>query len=90
MTIEASGQVGIGTVAPLNLLHVNGAIRVGNCTFDPTTGAPTCFSDARFKRDVKAPTPMLDRLTRQRLVFLYETLGEPDRALPYNGPEEDR
>ncbi len=34
--------------------------------------------------------PELARLTRQRLVFLYETLGEPDRAVPYNEGEEDR
>ncbi len=34
--------------------------------------------------------PELVRLTRQRLVFLYETLGEPSRAAPYNELEEDR
>ncbi|MGE3885841.1 MAG: tail fiber domain-containing protein [Vicinamibacterales bacterium] len=81
MTIEASGNVGIGTVAPLSLLHVNGAIRVGNCTFDPNTGAPTCFSDARFKRDVKALTPMLDRLTRlQPVQYAWRADEFPDKA----------
>jgi serine/threonine-protein kinase len=35
-------------------------------------------------------SPELARLTRQRLAFLYETLGEPDRATPYNVLEEDR
>lgn len=81
MTIEASGHVGIGTVAPLNLLHVNGAIRVGNCTLDPTTGAPTCFSDARFKRDVKALAPMLDRLTRlQPVQYSWRADEFPDKA----------
>lgn len=61
MTIEASGNVGIGTVAPLNLLHVNGAIRVGNCTIQ-TDGNILCVSDARYKRDIKALPQMLDRL----------------------------
>ncbi len=61
MTIEASGNVGIGTVAPLNLLHVNGAIRVGSCTIQ-TDGNILCVSDARYKRDIKALPRMLDRL----------------------------
>lgn len=62
MTIDANGHVGIGTSAPLEPLHVNGAIRVGACTLQ-TNGAIVCLSDVRFKRDI-APLPrMLDRLT---------------------------
>ena len=61
MTIEAGGNVGIGTVAPLNLLHVNGAIRVGNCTIQ-TDGNILCVSDARYKRDIRALPRVLDRL----------------------------
>jgi hypothetical protein len=63
MTIAADGNVGIGTLEPEAPLHVEGVLRVGSCTIQ-TDGNIVCLSDARFKQDIRALSPVLDRLTR--------------------------
>jgi len=62
MVIDHDGEVGIGTTVPLNLLHVNGDVRIGSCVYS-TNGSLACVSDARFKRDITPLPAMLDRLS---------------------------
>jgi hypothetical protein len=82
MTILGNGFVGINTTAPLQRLHVNGAARIGSCTYD-TDGDVSCVSDVRFKRDVRDLPSMLDRVTALRPVqFAWRTEQFPDRDLP--------
>lgn len=64
--ITSSGRVGIGTTAPAVLLHVSGTLRVQNgsvvtCNIGTGTGATSCTSDARLKKDV---TPIADSLEK--------------------------
>jgi hypothetical protein len=75
MTIADDGNVGIGTTTPLSPLHVNGEIRVGSCTIQ-TDGDIVCISDARFKRDVRRLSPMLDRLVSLEPVRYYWRTSE--------------
>ena len=70
MTILDNGRVGIGTLAPLDRLHVSGDIRLGTGTSgclrdaDGTGIAGICLSDRRFKRDVVPFDSTLDKLAR--------------------------
>lgn len=62
--------VGIGVADPLDRLHVAGDVRVGNGTTgcvkdaDATVIAGVCSSDLRFKRDVAAFEPLLERFAK--------------------------
>jgi hypothetical protein len=78
MRIDQDGQVGIGLggTAPLNLLDVNGNIRVGSangCVIDRDGDviAGACASDARFKRDISSFGPMLSKVAALRPVHFY-------------------
>ncbi len=61
LVIDHDGQVGIGTAAPSELLHVVGNVRIGSCVYE-TDGGVLCVSDARFKRAVSPLPRVLDRL----------------------------
>jgi hypothetical protein len=62
--------VGIGVAQPLDRLHVAGDLRLGTGTTgcvrdaDATVIAGTCSSDLRFKTDVQAFRPLLDRFAK--------------------------
>jgi len=62
----ANTSVGIGMTAPLDRLHVNGEVRVGNCVKNlaGTQIAGLCASDARFKHHITPFPAMLDRVVR--------------------------
>ena len=67
---NGTGNVSIGGVTPLDLLHVDGDIRVGTgttgCVKDAngTVIAGTCSSDLRFKKDVTSFEPLLKRFVQ--------------------------
>lgn len=82
MAVDHDGNVGIGTIVPSERLHVNGAARIGSCTYE-TDGDVACVSDARFKRGIRAVPAMLDRLAALEPVrFTWRTDEFPDRGLP--------
>lgn len=68
LAIDHDGQVGIGTLAPLDQLDVRGDIRLGTGTTgclrdaDATILAGVCVSDARFKQDITPFDSTLDKL----------------------------
>ncbi|MCC7177725.1 MAG: tail fiber domain-containing protein [Acidobacteria bacterium] len=83
MTIDHDGQIGIGTTDPLDLLHVNGELRVVNCVKNGAGNqiAGTCASDARFKREVTPFPSMLDRVVRLQPVNYFWRADEfPSRG----------
>ena len=83
MIIDHDGQVGIGTTAPADQLHVAGDVRVGNCLRNSagTQIAGTCASDARFKREITPFPAMLDRVASLRPVHYFWRAAEfPARA----------
>jgi hypothetical protein len=71
--IDQDGQVGIGTINPLDALHVNGEVRVLNCVRNSaaTQIAGTCPSDVRFKKDITPFNPVLRSLTALRPVHYF-------------------
>lgn len=78
MSVNPNGRVGIGTSTPNERLDVRGDIRIGTfgtngCIKDANGGAliGTCSSDSRFKRDVTAFGPSLDRVARLRPVHYF-------------------
>jgi Chaperone of endosialidase len=87
MTIDANGNVGIGTVAPVDKLQVVGDIRVGTSgtngcirNFSGAGIAGTCASDARFKKDVTPFGPTLAALTAlQPVHFSWRAADFPER-----------
>lgn len=62
--------VGIGVADPLDRLHVDGDIRVGTGTTgcvkdaDGTVIGGVCSSDLRFKKDIAAFEPLLERFSK--------------------------
>jgi hypothetical protein len=87
LAISGLGRVGIGTTVPQDLLDVNGDIRVGTGTTgcvrdnDATVIAGTCSSDARFKREVTAFEPVLEKLAGLRPVhFKWRATEFPAKA----------
>ena len=93
MTIDTNGRVGIGTLAPLDPLQVLGDLRLGTVNgtvagsgcvkrFDGVTPiGGTCASDARFKRDVTAFAPSLDRIAALRPAHYFWRADEfPERG----------
>lgn len=62
MTIDHDGEVGIGTTVPLNLLHVNGDVRIGACVYSAAGPTVSCASDARFKKEIRPLPALLDRV----------------------------
>jgi hypothetical protein len=88
MTIDAGGDVGIGTTAPVDRLQVFGNVRVGTSgtngclkRFDGTALAGTCSSDAGFKTRISPFPSTLSRLAQLRPVHYYWRASEfPERA----------
>lgn len=79
--------VGIGVAQPLDRLHVAGDVRIGTgatgCVrdADATVIAGTCSSDLRFKTDVEAFRPLLDRFAKLTPVTYQWRASEfPSRA----------
>ena len=83
MIIDHNGEVGIGTTAPADLLHVNGDVRVLNCVRNSagTQIAGTCASDLRFKKEITSFPNLLDRVSQLRPVNYYWRADEfPTKA----------
>lgn len=74
LVLDANGSVGIGTISPLDPLHVNGDIRTQTGCVRNGSGtqiAGLCASDRRLKRDITEAAPVLDRVGRLRPVYFY-------------------
>lgn len=87
LAINGLGRVGIGTIVPQDLLDVSGDIRIGTGTTgcvrdnDATVIAGTCSSDARFKREVTAFEPVLEKLAGlQPVHFRWRASDFPAKA----------
>jgi hypothetical protein len=79
MLIEHNGNVGIGTTSPLELLHVNGDVRIGSCVYE-TDGGVSCLSDEQFKRGIRPVSFALDRVAAlQPVRYSWRTDEFPDR-----------
>jgi hypothetical protein len=81
-----AGNVGIGTAAPADKLHVTADIRVGSGTTgcvkdaDGTAIAGTCSSDRRLKKGITPFASSLDKVSRLQPVHFYWRADEfPDR-----------
>lgn len=74
MTVDSTGNVGIGSLTPIDMLDVTGNVRVGTGTTgcvrdrDATVIAGTCSSDARLKTNINSYINILDRVEDMRLV----------------------
>ena len=78
---DAGGSVGIGTVAPRDLLEVNGELRVADCVKNTagTQIAGTCPSDERLKSNIEPFAPLLSQLVRlQPVHFDWRATEFPD------------
>lgn len=78
MRVKGNGNVGIGTNAPADKLHVNGEVRVANCVRNSaaTQIAGTCSSDLRLKRAITPFPALLDKLVRLQPVNFYWRAAE--------------
>lgn len=86
---KTTGNVGIGTTNPGQLLHVkrstDGVVARfedadGSCDVNPTSTALVCSSDARLKTDVTSLSGSLDKLTSLRGVT-FRWLSQQDGTL---------
>ncbi len=67
LTIDASGNVGVGTTTPTQKLHVVGNLRVQgatDCTLGNGSGATNCTSDQRLKDNINPIPNALDKIQR--------------------------
>jgi hypothetical protein len=84
MTIR-SANVGIGTTAPTDKLHVIGDLRITGVARKPGGGSWTSSSDLRLKKKLSALTHSLERLLRLRGVqFEWK---EPEKMGNLSGPQ---
>ena len=84
MTIRG-GNVGIGTTAPVDRLHVIGDLRITGTARKPGGGSWTNSSDARLKKNVEPLSDSLDRLLQLRGVrFEWK---EPEKMGNLSGPQ---
>ncbi|MBI4479389.1 MAG: tail fiber domain-containing protein, partial [Acidobacteria bacterium] len=86
VSIDTSGNVGIGTNAPADKLHVAGDIRVGTgttgCVKDAndTVIAGTCSSDARLKKNIEPFAASLEKVAQlQPVHFDWRAEEFPER-----------
>ena len=59
---SAEGRVGVGTISPLEKLHVVGNLRVNGNAFKSGGGVWAAISDRRLKRDIRTIEDPLERL----------------------------
>ena len=67
MRVDTTGNIGIGTTAPTEKLHVTGHLRVQgttDCTLGSGAGATNCSSDIRLKDNVTPIENALDKIAR--------------------------
>jgi len=68
MIITADGDVGVGTMAPSERLHVVGNARIegagADCTLGDGTGGTNCTSDERLKINIAPIGGALDKISR--------------------------
>jgi hypothetical protein len=84
MTIR-NGNVGIGTTAPTDKLHVIGDLRITGVARKPGGGSWTSSSDARLKKKLSTLTHSLERLLQLRGVqFEWK---EPEKMGDLSGPQ---
>lgn len=80
VTVNTSGQVGIGTTSPSSLLEVNGSAA------KPGGGVWTASSDARLKQDVRTYNHGLDDILKIRPVtYRYNALSGFDTSTEHIG-----
>ncbi|WP_347356891.1 tail fiber domain-containing protein [Bdellovibrio sp.] len=80
MTINSSGNVGIGTASPASALHV-----VGDIQF---TGTLTDISDRRLKKNIKPISSSLE-LIRKIPVYSYVMRDDPNERTEYGVMAQD-
>ena len=83
MTVDTSGDVGIGTATPLDQLQVVGDIRVGTSgtngclkNFGGGTITGTCSSDIRFKKDIRELASVSEQLSQLKPSIYHWRKGE--------------
>lgn len=69
MTVDATGNIGIGTTAPTQKLHVVGNVYAAStytCTMGNASGSVSCSSDARLKENIKPIPQALEKILSLR------------------------